>query len=161
MFMRRLALAAIAGICLLTVGCSAASPAAPAPTGTTSMPAEMTGMPNEQAMAGAGAGAVTQADPQSFAAAIAAGRTVINVHTPNQGSITGTNLTIPFDQLESRAGELPKDRDTALAVYCMTGNMSDIAGQTLTRLGYTNILELRGGMTAWQSAGLPLIPPDQ
>jgi len=111
-------------------------------------------------MASAGAGAVTQAEPASFAAAIAAGRTVINVHTPDEGSIAGTDLTIPFDQLEARAGELPQDRGTALAIYCMTGNMSAIAGRTLTALGYTNVLELRGGMTAWQSAGLPLIPPD-
>ena len=43
----------------------------------------------------------------------------------------------------------------------MTGNMSAIAGRTLTALGYTNVLELRGGMTACQSAGLPLIPPDK
>jgi len=155
--MRRLAFGVLAGICLLTAGCSAASPAAPAPTGPASMVAGMSGMPSDQAVASAGA--VTQAEPAAFADAIAAGRTVINVHTPNQGSIAGTDLTIPFDQIEARAGELPQDRGTALAIYCMTGNMSAIAGRTLTALGFTNVLELRGGMTAWQAAGLPLIPP--
>ena len=159
--MRRLAFGALAGICLLSAGCSTAGPAAPGPAGTVSMSAGTSGMVSDHAMAGASAGAVTQADPASFAAAIGAGRTVVNVHTPNQGSIEGTDLTIPFDQLEARAGELPQDRGTALAIYCMTGNMSAIAGRTLTALGYTNVLELRGGMTAWQSAGLPLIPPDK
>ncbi|MEP6562180.1 MAG: rhodanese-like domain-containing protein, partial [Nakamurella sp.] len=91
------------------------------------MAAGMSGMPSAQAAAGA----VTQAEPAAFADAIAAGRTVINVHTPNEGSIAGTDLTIPFDQLDTRAGELPQNRGTALAIYCMTGNMSAIAGRTL------------------------------
>ncbi|MEP6562550.1 MAG: rhodanese-like domain-containing protein [Nakamurella sp.] len=43
----------------------------------------------------------------------------------------------------------------------MTGNMSAIAGRTLTALGYTDVLELGGGMAAWQGAGLSLIPPNQ
>ena len=116
----------------------------------------MSEMPSDQAEAGA----VRQADPAAFADAVAAGRTLINVHTPNQGSIADTDLTIPFDQIEARAGELPQGRGTALAIYCMTGNMSAIAGRTLTALGYTDVLELHGGMTAWQAAGLPLIPPE-
>ncbi|MEP6562549.1 MAG: hypothetical protein ABJD68_15920 [Nakamurella sp.] len=69
-------------------------------------------MPSDQA---ATVGAVTQAEPAAFADAIAAGRTVINVHTPNQGSIAGTDLTISYDQLNARAGELPQDRWPSIA----------------------------------------------
>ena len=80
------------------------------------MAAEMSGVPSHQAAA-----VPTQADPAAFADAISTGRTAINVHTPNQGSIAGTDLTIPFDQLDSRSAKLPQDRTTALAIYCMTG----------------------------------------
>ena len=39
---------------------------------------------------------------------------VLNVHTPDEGSIPGTDAAIPYDQLERRAGELP-DRSTVAA----------------------------------------------
>ncbi len=34
--------------------------------------------------------------------------------------------------------------------------MSTIAAETLVKLGYTNIWELKGGMQAWEVAGYPL-----
>lgn len=36
--------------------------------------------------------------------------------------------------------------------------MSAIAGQELTAMGYTDVVELRDGMEAWQAAGRPLLP---
>ena len=74
---------------------------------------------------------------------------VLNVHTPDEG-------TIPYDQLQRRSGELP-DRSTALAVYCRTGRMSTEAVPTLRELGFTRITELSGGMEAWQADGRPLL----
>ena len=90
--------------------------------------------------------------------AISGDRVTINVHIPEQGSLPNTDLTVPFDQIESRAAELPQDRDTPLAIYCMTGSMSQIAGQTLTDMGYRDVVELRGGMQAWRQSGLALLP---
>ena len=81
---------------------------------------------------------------------------MINVHTPDEGSIPGTDLAIPFDQLTARADQLPADRGTGLAVYCMSGNMSETAVDTLTDKGYLDLTELRGGMEAWEQAGRPL-----
>ena len=85
-------------------------------------------------------------------------RYVINVHTPDEGSIAGTDVAIPFDELESRESELPPDRGTRLAIYCMSGNMSESAAETLSAMGYDDIVDLRGGMEAWQSAGRELEP---
>ncbi|MGK2949645.1 MAG: rhodanese-like domain-containing protein [Acidimicrobiales bacterium] len=79
----------------------------------------------------------------------------INVHTPNEGSIAGTDLTIPFDEI-STSNELPADRDTPLAVYCRSGNMSEGAVDDLENMGYTSIVELDGGFNAWTEAGRPL-----
>lgn len=102
--------------------------------------------------------AVRQLDPAEFAVATAGPRVSVNVHIPNEGSLPGTDLTIPFDHIAARAAELPQDRTTPVAVYCMTGHMSAIAGQELIRLGYTDIVELRGGMQAWKADGRPLLP---
>lgn len=82
----------------------------------------------------------------------------INVHVPDEGSLPDTDLALPYDQIGTRQSELPADRDTEIAIYCLTGHMSAIAGQTLSELGYTDIVELRGGMAAWRAAGLPFLP---
>lgn len=102
--------------------------------------------------------AAQQVGPLGFAEGVADGRVAVNVHTPDEGSISGTDLTIPFDRIAARAAELPPDRDTPLAIYCMTGRMSQAAADTLARLGYTDIVELSGGMQAWTAEGLPLDP---
>jgi rhodanese-related sulfurtransferase len=97
--------------------------------------------------------------PAEFELALADPNTVaVNVHIPDEGSLEGTELTVPFDAIEARADELPDDRSTPLAVYCMSGRMSAIAVETLAGLGYTNVVELEGGMIAWQEEGRPLLP---
>lgn len=98
--------------------------------------------------------------PAEFGLAVADPKTVaINVHVPDEGSIAGTELSIPFDQVEELAGELPADRSTPLAVYCMSGRMSAVAVETLSELGYAHVVELDGGMVAWQATGRPVLPP--
>ena len=107
----------------------------------------------------ASAAAVARLDPAAFAAAVAEpGRVTVDVHVPDEGRIEGTDLLLPYDQVRARAGELPGDRTTPLAVYCRTGRMSAEAVATLTDLGYTDVVELAGGMQAWRSAGRPLQP---
>ena len=97
--------------------------------------------------------------PTRFAAVAAAPATVtLNVHVPDEGSIPGTDLSIPYDKLTAQRRELP-DRDTTIAVYCRTGRMSTIARRTLQRMGYRRVVELRGGMVAWRAAGRRLVPP--
>ncbi|WP_082686512.1 rhodanese-like domain-containing protein [Mycobacterium sp. IS-3022] len=96
--------------------------------------------------------------PGEFAAAVdEPTRVTINVHVPFEGDIAGTDLSIPFDQIRSQAGRLPADRSTGLAIYCRTGPMSAIAAETLHDLGYVDIVELRGGMRAWQADGRQLV----
>lgn len=86
------------------------------------------------------------------------GRVTINVHIPDEGSIEGTDLAVPFDQVETRRADLP-DTSTPLAVYCRSGNMSADAVRSLMTLGYTDVVELEGGMVAWEGSGRPLLPP--
>lgn len=61
--------------------------------------------------------AVRVLDPAEFGAAIAGDRVTVNVHVPDQGSLPGTDLAVPFDQITARAAELPRDRSTPLSSY--------------------------------------------
>ncbi|ORV07727.1 rhodanese-like domain-containing protein [Mycolicibacterium fallax] len=117
--------------------------------------------PDPQAAASAGtavADAHRLVDPEEFAAVIAEpDRVTVNVHVPFDGDIPGTDLSVPFDQIEQRRAELPADRNTPLAIYCRTGPMSTTAAAALTALGYTDVVELRGGMKAWRAEGRDML----
>lgn len=78
------------------------------------------------------------------------------MHIPYEGHIEGTDAFVPFDEIDANADDLPADKDAPLFIYCRSGRMSAEATPDLQRLGYTNIIDLKGGMQAWESAGLPV-----
>lgn len=46
-------------------------------------------------------------------------------------------------------------QDEPLFVYCQTGKRSEQARAVLSRLGFTRVVSLDGGLSAWAAAGLP------
>ena len=81
---------------------------------------------------------------------------LINVHIPYEDHIEGTDAFIAFDSILESA-DLPTDKSAPVALYCRSGNMSGQASAVLADAGYTNVIDLDGGMNAWEASGNPLI----
>lgn len=77
---------------------------------------------------------------------------LIDVHTPVQTHIPGTNAVIPYDQIQSHLSQLPDDKSTPILVYCRTGRMSAQASAEIFAMGYTNVYDLKGGTDAYKLA---------
>jgi phage shock protein E len=85
--------------------------------------------------------------------------TLVNVHVPYDGEIVDTDLFIPFDQIAGHISDLPP-AEAKIVLYCRSGSMSASAAEALVTAGYTQVLNLAGGMNAWRAAGFPLAGGD-
>ncbi len=80
---------------------------------------------------------------------------LLDVRQPEEfrsGHIPGAKLS-PLGELHTRLKELPKNQE--IIVVCRSGNRSLSATRQLAGAGY-NVVNLRGGMTAWSRTGLPV-----
>jgi rhodanese-related sulfurtransferase len=82
---------------------------------------------------------------------------VINVHTPYEGDIPGTDTSILYSNVDAIETYLHKDPCADLVLICKSGGMSQSAGNELVKRGYLRVRDLAGGMMAWQAAGYPLL----
>ncbi len=81
---------------------------------------------------------------------------LVDVHTPQQRHIKGTDAFIPYDQVEKYTDRLPQDKATPIYIYCEGGPMGNSAAKSLHQLGYTHLTNLEGGAAAWRAAGFEL-----
>jgi rhodanese-related sulfurtransferase len=70
------------------------------------------------------------------------------------GHIEGAEL-LPLPELEARSNELPRGR--LLLLVCRSGGRSAAACEFLERLAEQPVVNLAGGMIAWNRAGLPVV----
>jgi rhodanese-related sulfurtransferase len=85
------------------------------------------------------------------------GWTVIDVREPDEheaGHVAGTRH-IELERLASQAETIERDRPVIF--LCRIGSRSGMATQAFRASGY-DAYNLRGGITAWAEAGLPLEP---
>jgi hydroxyacylglutathione hydrolase len=64
------------------------------------------------------------------------------------------SVNIPLNHLQERMAEIPRDR--RIALHCAGGYRSSIAVSILHQYGITGLIEMAGGLAAWEAAKLPL-----
>lgn len=83
---------------------------------------------------------------------------IIDVRTPeeyNEGFIKGAvNINWNAGDFETVISQFGKEQK--LYLYCKSGTRSGNAYELLKKLGYKNVYNLVGGITAWQEAQLPI-----
>ena len=107
--------------------------------------------------AGLPVGTLTNVTVQELAGRIAHERdlVVLDVREPAEwadGHIPGAHH-IPMRQVTERLDEIPRDRRIALT--CAGGTRSSLVGSLLLARGFTDLVNVWGGMTGWVQAGQP------
>jgi sulfur-carrier protein adenylyltransferase/sulfurtransferase len=84
--------------------------------------------------------------------------TLLDVRDPNEWDIVHlpNARLIPRAQLPGRLNEITSAR--RIVVYCRTGGRSSQATRLLLDLGFSNVRNLRGGITAWAEKVDPSLP---
>lgn len=83
---------------------------------------------------------------------------VIDVREPHEfskGHITNAQ-SIPLAKLDDHLVTLEPHKNSPIIVTCEQGTRSLMACKKLTKLGFTQVHELKGGMLAWGDAKLPI-----
>jgi phage shock protein E len=144
--MRRLpaALSAALLLVLAVAGCSSSGSDDPPPAGVTS------------ATAAQGPAAGATLDASEFAAALEVpGTVVLDVRTPEEfaaGHLPGAvNLDVQDPGFAAAVAAL--DPAVPYAVYCRSGNRSQVALDVMADSGVRGAYHLAGGIGAWQAAG--------
>jgi len=84
---------------------------------------------------------------------------VLDVREPHEfaeGHVPGAIL-LPLSSLEQRIDEVPEG--DPIYVICRSGNRSQEASEILVENGVKNVVNVDGGMLAWQAAGYPVERP--
>lgn len=71
------------------------------------------------------------------------------------GYIEGATL-IPFADFLTNLDQIPADKDTRIVVYCASGHRGSMAAMALRLMGYTDVVNLGGGLNAWKAAKMPV-----
>ena len=73
----------------------------------------------------------------------------------DKGRIPGA-IHVGRGVLEANIESRVPEKSTPIVVYCQSGRRSAVATDVLTKMGYTNVSSLAGGLAAYQAAGLPV-----
>jgi rhodanese-related sulfurtransferase len=102
---------------------------------------------------------LTNVEPQAAVALINADATIIDLRSAEAFSrghiVNATN--IPLEELDASGDRLKKLGSKPILTVCDAGVSSNRAVDTLKKSGFDSVYSLKGGITAWTQANLPLV----
>ncbi len=85
--------------------------------------------------------------------------TIIDVRTPAEwnkdGYIEGS-INIPFSDFFANLDKIPADKNAKILVLCASGHRGSMVMMALRLMGYTDVINLNGGLNGWKAAGFPV-----
>ena len=111
-------------------------------------------------LSGCSSSSVQTATPQDFLAkASQPGVVVVDVRTAGEyaaGHVDGAiNIDVEAPTFDSEIAKL--DKATTYAVYCHSGRRSGLATDAMGKAGFTNVVNLEGGIADLQAAGAQIV----
>jgi rhodanese-related sulfurtransferase len=114
---------------------------------------------------------ITEVSVQDAQDLLAKGYQVVDVREPGefeQGHIAGS-INVPRGVLESVVDLANKDgnpnlqqgRDNKWLVLCRTSGRSAMATDVMQQMGFSDVINIAGGITAWNEANLPTVRENQ
>ncbi len=74
-----------------------------------------------------------------------------------RGHIIDSYHVLPTDIKEARYPSLEKKKQSPIILVCKLGNTAQQSANELVKAGFENVHVLKGGISSWQEANLPLI----
>ena len=102
---------------------------------------------------------VISVDPQAAVKLINADAAVIDLRSAEafaNGHIVGAK-NIPYDELDEGMTKLERFKSRPIVAVCDAGMTSSKVVTSLRKAGLDNAYGLKGGITAWSQASLPLV----
>jgi rhodanese-related sulfurtransferase len=102
---------------------------------------------------------MTNVEPQAAVKLINGDAVVLDLRSADSfalGHIVNAR-NIPFDELEANQAKIDKLKSRPILAVCDAGVTSTRAVKSLRKAGVENVYGLKGGITAWTQANLPLV----
>jgi rhodanese-related sulfurtransferase len=102
---------------------------------------------------------MTNVEPQAAVKLINADAVVLDLRSADSfalGHIVNAK-NIPFDELDANQDKIDKLKSRPILAVCNAGVTSTRAVNSLRKAGVENVYGLKGGITAWTQANLPLV----
>ncbi len=83
---------------------------------------------------------------------------ILDVRTSDEfakAKIKGS-INIPVDSITTDVEKIVSDKNKIIYVYCLSGSRSNMAVDTMQKLGYRNVFDVKSGLLAWRANQYPL-----
>lgn len=98
-------------------------------------------------------------DVKTAQSMVSQGALLLDVREPSEyAAVHAVNARLmPLGQVGMRLKELEAYKDKPIAVICRSGNRSSKAVAILQEAGFTQVVNVQGGTSAWVDAGLDVV----